>query len=276
VPAMFPHPNTDRHWISGQANFIFQWHPEFDSPYSGRNSLSSEAQSATSRVLTLFTGLRLTSTSELLCDIQETGGPRLGRSAGAGRFHQPRRRSEFQHRTGAVRGAPDVAPDHSPRPVEGEQLLGVFTFSTPHERRIEFRFGKLSMPDFIDANSYGTDSNLQFHRRNRPASEWLTLAQQVRLRGLRVCLQRHFARSPAISGARRIKLSLGQWPLQLRSRKHSRDLLHAARLARIPSFLRFSICRSSGLRTRPGARLRSDTSPAHGVLTALSCADDRL
>ena len=74
IPAMFPHFQNDRIWISGQANFISQWHPAFHSPYSGKNSLSAQAQDATSRVLTLFTGLRLTSTSELLCDIQEHGG----------------------------------------------------------------------------------------------------------------------------------------------------------------------------------------------------------
>src|ERR1700674_964410 len=66
VPAMFAHPETDRWWISGQANWISQWHPTFRSPYQGVNSLSPEAQDATSRVLTLFTGLRLTGTTELL------------------------------------------------------------------------------------------------------------------------------------------------------------------------------------------------------------------
>jgi hypothetical protein len=62
IPAMFAHPETDRWWISGQANWISQWHPAFHSPYQGVNSLPSEAQDATSRVLTLFTGLRLTGT----------------------------------------------------------------------------------------------------------------------------------------------------------------------------------------------------------------------
>src|SRR5882762_491396 len=57
IPVMFPHPETDLFWISGQANFISQWHPAFHSPYQGRNSLSPEAQDATSRVLTLYTGL---------------------------------------------------------------------------------------------------------------------------------------------------------------------------------------------------------------------------
>jgi hypothetical protein len=93
-----------------------------------------------------------------------------------------------QHLTGAVRGAPDVAPDHSPRPVEGEQLLGVFTFSTPPERRIEIRFGKFSM---AQTSSTPTPTGSRWHRRFDRAV-------------LRVCFQRHFARSPAISGARRI------------------------------------------------------------------------
>ena len=86
VPAMFPHFKNDRIWISGQANFISQWHPGFHSPYSGKNSLSAEAQDATSRVLTLFTGLRLTSTSEFLCDIQETGGHGIGEALGLAGF----------------------------------------------------------------------------------------------------------------------------------------------------------------------------------------------
>src|ERR1700680_3558197 len=74
IPVLFPHPETDRLWISGQANIVSQWHPAFHSLYSGRNSLPAQAQDASSRVLTLFTGLRLTSTSELICDVQETGG----------------------------------------------------------------------------------------------------------------------------------------------------------------------------------------------------------
>src|SRR5260221_10211282 len=74
IPVMFPHPEWDRLWISGQANFISQWHPAFHSPYQGRNSLSPEAQDASSRVLTLYTGLRLNNSSDLLFDVQETDG----------------------------------------------------------------------------------------------------------------------------------------------------------------------------------------------------------
>ena len=35
-------------------------------------------------------------------------------------------------------------------------------FSEIPERRIEIRFGKMSLADFFDLNTYGTDSNLQF------------------------------------------------------------------------------------------------------------------
>src|SRR5258708_10403249 len=83
IPVMFPHPEWDRLWISGQANFISQWHPAFHSPYQGKNSLSPEAQDASSRVLTLFTGLRVTKTTEVLCDVQETRGHGLGEALGA-------------------------------------------------------------------------------------------------------------------------------------------------------------------------------------------------
>src|SRR5258707_3381180 len=86
IPVMFPHPETDRLWISGQANFISQWHPAFHSPYQGRNSLSPQAQDASSRVLTLYTGLRITNAAELVCDVQETGGHGIGEALGLAGF----------------------------------------------------------------------------------------------------------------------------------------------------------------------------------------------
>ena len=78
LTTMLHHAEWDHWWVSGQANFISQWHPEFHSPYQGKNSLSPEAQDASSRVLTLFTGWRPTDSTEFLCDVQETGGHGLG------------------------------------------------------------------------------------------------------------------------------------------------------------------------------------------------------
>ena len=160
---MFPHPETDRLWISGQANIISQWHPAFPSPYQGRNSLSPQAQDASSRVLTLYTGLRLTGTAELLCDVQETGGHGIGEAFGLAGFT-----NLDVVRNPALSKAPYIARlmwhqiirlSH----VEESSARTAFSlFSKLPERRLELRFGKFGIADFFDLNNYGSDSNFQF------------------------------------------------------------------------------------------------------------------
>jgi carbohydrate-selective porin OprB len=160
---MFPHPESDRIWLSGQANFISQWHPAFHSPYQGRNSLSPEAQDASSRVLTLFTGLRLTQTSELLCDVQETGGHGIGEALGLAGFT-----NLDVVRNPTLSKAPYIANLiwHQIIPLSKQTTPSDRTrsslFSQLPERRLEIRFGKMGLVDYFDQNSYGTDSNFQF------------------------------------------------------------------------------------------------------------------
>ena len=163
IPAMFSHPETDRLWISGQANFISQWHPGFHSPYEGRNSLSSQAQDASSRVLTLYTGLRFTKSAEVLCDVQETGGHGIGEALGLAGFT-----NLDVVRNPTLSKAPYVARLmwHQVISLSSEDAPAGRTpfslFSRLPLRRIEIRFGKFGLADFFDLNSYGTDSNLQF------------------------------------------------------------------------------------------------------------------
>jgi carbohydrate-selective porin OprB len=160
---MFPHPESDRIWLSGQANFISQWHPAFHSPYQGRNSLSPEAQDASSRVLTLFTGLRLTQTSEILCDVQETGGHGIGEALGLAGFT-----NLDVVRNPTLSKAPYIANLmwHQIIPLSKQTAAADRTrsslFSQLPERRLEIRFGKMGLVDYFDQNSYGTDSNFQF------------------------------------------------------------------------------------------------------------------
>jgi high affinity Mn2+ porin len=160
---MFPHPETDRIWISGQANFISQWHPGFHSPYSGPNSLSSQAQDATSHVLTLFTGLRLSATAELLWDVQETGGNGIGTVLGIAGFT-----NLDVVRNPTLSKVPYIARLmwHEIIPLDHREAASERTpfslFSELPVRRLEIRFGKLSIVDFFDLNNYGTDSNFQF------------------------------------------------------------------------------------------------------------------
>jgi hypothetical protein len=162
-PAMFPHVTDTRYWLSGQANFIFQTHPPFHASYSGANSLDPNYEKATSRVLTLYTGVRLNNSTELLVDIEEAGGAAL--STGLG-----------------LAGAPDLDivrnPLLSKAPYLGRGMIHkVFALSKDKvenernalslfdelpRRRLEIRFGKFSMVDFFDQNSVGSDTHLQF------------------------------------------------------------------------------------------------------------------
>jgi hypothetical protein len=160
---MFPHPESGRFWISGQANFITQYHPTFHSPYSGPNSLSAEAQDATSHVFTLYTGIRLTSSAEVQCDIQETGGNAIGAALGVAGFP-----NLDVVRNPNLSKAPYVARFmwHQIIPLSSNKVVAdrnpFSLFSRLPERRLELRFGKFSLADFFDVNTYGTDSNFQF------------------------------------------------------------------------------------------------------------------
>jgi high affinity Mn2+ porin len=163
IPVMFPHLQTDRLWISGQANFISQWHPAFASPYSGMNSLSPQAQDASSRVLTLYTGLRLTEKMELLCDVQETGGHGLGEALGlAGFTNLDVVRNPSLNKAAYIARLmwhQIISLSHSETDSARSPLS---LFSKVPERRLELRFGKFGVADFFDLNTYGSDSNFQF------------------------------------------------------------------------------------------------------------------
>ncbi|HKF53593.1 MAG TPA: hypothetical protein VKB26_14860, partial [Candidatus Acidoferrales bacterium] len=79
---VFPHSDSSRFWISGQANIILQWHPSFPSDYTGPNSLSASAQSATSHVLTLYTGYKVGDATEVFLDIEDSTGTGIGNALG--------------------------------------------------------------------------------------------------------------------------------------------------------------------------------------------------
>jgi high affinity Mn2+ porin len=164
-PAVFSHHLiADRIWISGQANFIFQAHEPFHSPYAGPNSFQSRVETtALSRVLTLYTGVKLTRWTEFIFDAEEAGGkglsaalgiaaftnldvvrnPTLGQGVYAARY--------FLHYTIPVTAD---RVDEQPNPFYLQRSLP--------RQRIEFTIGKMGLVDFFDNNSVGSDSHLQF------------------------------------------------------------------------------------------------------------------
>ena len=83
---IFDHSKTSRFWASGQVNVILQWHPAFPAKYSGPNSLHPFGENATSRVLTLFTALRVNPTTEVLADVESAGGHGISDAFGLAGF----------------------------------------------------------------------------------------------------------------------------------------------------------------------------------------------
>jgi high affinity Mn2+ porin len=163
---VFPHSESSRYWISGQANVVFQWHPLFPAQYSGRNSLTPGAQSATTHVLTLYTGYALTHTTEVFADLEDATGGGIGSAFGLAGYTN----------LDAVRTAQGIPLSKAPYlarlmlrqivPLSDEHIevdrdeLHLAT-SVP-ARRLEIRFGKFSLADFFDVNTRGSGSHLQF------------------------------------------------------------------------------------------------------------------
>jgi high affinity Mn2+ porin len=153
----------DRLWVSGQANIITQYNPSFPAEYSGPNSFGPASERATSRVLTLYTGLRLTRNTEILFDLEETGGGGLSQALGIAGFtnldvvRNPTLGSAPYMARGMIH---QVVPLSSQYDDAVRGPLGLA--SKLPVRRLEFRLGKLSTVDFFDLNGVGTDSHLQF------------------------------------------------------------------------------------------------------------------
>ncbi len=82
VETIFPHTLTGRYWVSGQANVVLQGYGAFKARYSGPNSLTNWAQSATTHLLTLYTGYELSQSTEVFADIEDATGNGVGNAGG--------------------------------------------------------------------------------------------------------------------------------------------------------------------------------------------------
>ncbi|HYL47451.1 MAG TPA: carbohydrate porin [Candidatus Limnocylindrales bacterium] len=160
---MFPHSESSHYWVSGQANIIFQWHPSFPAKYSGPNSLHPFAENATSKVFTLYLGYELTKTTEVFLDVEEANGHGLSEALGIAGFTNLDvvRNPQLSHAPYIARAMIRQVIPLSDERVTSERGPLALATSLP-ARRLEIRFGKFSMVDFFDLNSWGQDSHLQF------------------------------------------------------------------------------------------------------------------
>jgi hypothetical protein len=161
--SIFPHLRDGRFWVSGQMNVIFQAHPGFSAKYSGPNSLLSNYEKATSRVMTLYTGVRLNDSTEMLLDVEEAGGNGLSQVLGIAGFS-----NLDVVRNPTLSKSPYLARLMFHRIIAlGNQRTGsdrgpMSTFNEVPEHRLDIRVGKFGTVDFFDVNSVGSDSHLQF------------------------------------------------------------------------------------------------------------------
>ena len=154
---------ADRIWLSGQINIVNQFHPAFHSSYSGPDSFRQGAEQATTGVATIFTGFRLASNTEFIFDLESARGAGVSGALGLG---------------GLANLDAVTDPTATAAPYVARALLRqVFAFSKKTEAatrnplgldpflpttRLEVRVGKMSVTDFFDLNSVGSDSHLQF------------------------------------------------------------------------------------------------------------------
>ncbi len=167
APTMFPHSETSRYFIAGQANIIFQADGPFHSPYEGPNSFIGRGEYKVSLLGTLY----------------------LGRNYGATRRLKPTPSSILNRRAAAASARRSVSPalpiwtwsaiptwarcrtwpalsfirpSASPTSWWKAQRTPFSLATQVPERRLEFYVGKMSLPDYLDINSIGSDSHLQF------------------------------------------------------------------------------------------------------------------
>src|SRR6201991_5352026 len=78
APSMFPHSDTSRFYIAGQANIIFQAHGPFHSPYEGINSFLGRGEYKVSLLGTLFLAAQVRrdpkTETDALFNLESAGG----------------------------------------------------------------------------------------------------------------------------------------------------------------------------------------------------------
>jgi high affinity Mn2+ porin len=167
IVSMAPHGEDSLWWLSGQANFIFQGDLPFHSPYQGTNSFIGRGEYKTSMVGTLYTALRpnrsIRYATDFIFDLEAAEGRGLSEALGMAGFTN----------LDVVRN-PNLGRVPYPARYQIHQVFGFTNKTTSQQpgffaiapsvplRRVEFRIGKLTLPDFFDVNGPGSDSHLQF------------------------------------------------------------------------------------------------------------------
>ncbi len=156
--------NPPEDWsLHGQATAVPQYHPPIKAPYSGTNSLSSQAETRVSITSTLFLGRRLWTGGEVFLNPEITGGSGFSVTRGLAAFPNgeiyrvdsadPRvYLSRFFLRQNFNFGGGQEAVETGANQLAKSQDI----------HRLTLTVGKLSLNDVFDANAYSHDPRTQF------------------------------------------------------------------------------------------------------------------
>ncbi|MBC7659133.1 MAG: carbohydrate porin [Chitinophagaceae bacterium] len=146
-----------------QATSVTQYHPQFNSPYSGPNSLSQDAEYKTSYTATAFFGFRLWSGGEIYINPEGQAGSGFSKTTGIAGFPN-----------GEIYRVDTPQPKASWARVYVKQVFG---FGGAKEKiqddlnqiegqvdgsRLTVIAGKFALNDFFDNNKYTHDPRTQF------------------------------------------------------------------------------------------------------------------
>lgn len=160
---VFVHSTTSPFWISGQINSIFEWNPRFPAAYSGTNSFVNASKAAATTVFTLYTGLQLTRTTEILVDGESAGGKPLSQALGLGGFT-----NADAQRDPSLAWTPYLARAevHQVIPLSNDadpaERNPLSLLTTLPSRRIDLYVGEFSLFDYFDGNSVAGNDHMQF------------------------------------------------------------------------------------------------------------------
>jgi high affinity Mn2+ porin len=167
APTMFPHPENWRFFIAGQANIIFQSDGPFHSPYEGTNSFIGRGEYKTSLLGTLYLGAQVRTDpkteTDALFNLESAGGRGLSEALGLAGFTNLDvvRNPNLGSVPYMARAQLHQTIGFTNKLIESPRTPFSLATQVP-ERRLEFYVGKMSLPDYLDINSIGSDSHLQF------------------------------------------------------------------------------------------------------------------
>ena len=167
APALFPHSDKTSYLVLGQANIIFQAHAPFHSPYSGPNSLQSRGEYKTSLLGTLYLGYQLNRNprfaTDAILDVESSGGRGISQALGLAGFTNLDvvRNPTLGSKPYLARYQIHQVIGFTNKLVDAQRTPFSLTTQLP-ARRLDLHVGRMGLPDFLDINSVGSDSHLQF------------------------------------------------------------------------------------------------------------------